>query len=371
MIFPYRIPACSCVQCRPDGIQIPCRFHLNTLVRQEETGGGTGMKKIHLYHIATAELIVLCVLCIAILAVQLTSERRAAQAALQSVQDAVLEAYAAQTAGTVSDSTEGADTAAADGAGSAETGSTAESGGSSTIDAGTGTDSAAGADETAQATGSTAYETDVQAADFYLSPVDFDALQAINPEIYAWIYIPGTDINYPVLQSTTDDEWYLTHNADGETDSAGAIFSQASYNGTDFTDPVTVLYGHRRGDGTMFSQLQALYSADDGLETYSEIIIYLPDRELHYTPFAAVPYDSRHILYTYNFDNASMFTAFLSTISSVTESTAQFRAHTTISTDDNLLILSTCLYGNAQRRYLILAKEESDITATAALSVVG
>ena len=31
-------------------------------------------------------------------------------------------------------------------------------------------------------------------------PVDFDSLHEVNPEIYAWIYIPGTDISYPVLQ---------------------------------------------------------------------------------------------------------------------------------------------------------------------------
>ncbi|MGN0261914.1 MAG: hypothetical protein ACI4B9_03595, partial [Eggerthellaceae bacterium] len=44
------------------------------------------------------------------------------------------------------------------------------------------------------------------------NPIDFDALQKENPEIYAWLSIPGTKVDTAVLQSATDDNYYLNHN---------------------------------------------------------------------------------------------------------------------------------------------------------------
>ena len=44
------------------------------------------------------------------------------------------------------------------------------------------------------------------------TPVSFDELKAQNSDIYAWIYIPDTNINYPVLQNSEDDNFYLRGN---------------------------------------------------------------------------------------------------------------------------------------------------------------
>ena len=46
-------------------------------------------------------------------------------------------------------------------------------------------------------------------------PIDFEALWEMNPDVYAWIEIPGTQVDYPILQSPTDDGYYLDHNMDG------------------------------------------------------------------------------------------------------------------------------------------------------------
>lgn len=192
----------------------------------------------------------------------------------------------------------------------------------------------------------------------YVSPIDFAALQAVNPEVYAWLYIPNTDINYPLVQHDGDDAYYLTHDSEGNYYSGGAIFTEQSYNSKTFTEPVTVAYGHKMKSGTMFGQLQSIYSEPEGIVDCSEIVVYLPERELHYTVCAAVPYDNRHILYNYNFENERMYGAFIDSIYSVREIGAVFNDEVTISTDDQLLILSTCLYGNSQRRYLVLAKCE-------------
>lgn len=79
----------------------------------------------------------------------------------------------------------------------------------------------------------------------YVSPIDFASLQKENPDIYAWLYIPGTEFDFPILQRAGDDDYYLTHDSDGNDNSMGAIFSESSYNDGKMDDPATVLYGHQ------------------------------------------------------------------------------------------------------------------------------
>lgn len=84
--------------------------------------------------------------------------------------------------------------------------------------------------------------------------VDWDALKAINPDTVGWIYIPGTVVNYPIVQ-TTDDVKYLTHDfkgSEGWIATFGAIFLSAD-NSSDFTDPNNIIYGHHLNDGSMFA----------------------------------------------------------------------------------------------------------------------
>ena len=66
--------------------------------------------------------------------------------------------------------------------------------------------------------------------------VDFDKLQTeTNADIYAWIYIPDTNIDYPVLQHPTDDTRYLNYNIDGSKGYPGCIYTEKA-NAKDFSD---------------------------------------------------------------------------------------------------------------------------------------
>lgn len=195
----------------------------------------------------------------------------------------------------------------------------------------------------------------------YVSPIDFASLQAVNPDIYGWLEIPGTEFDFPLVQRKGDDSFYLTHDSDGNESSAGAIFTESVYNSTTMEDPVTVAYGHQMHAGTMFGKLQETYSQENALEDYGEVIVYLPEKELHYQVFAAVPYDNRHILYNYDCTDPRRFNAFLNSIYEVREIGAQFASGVTVSTDDKVLVLSTCLAGNSQRRYLVLAVCQTEI----------
>ena len=193
-------------------------------------------------------------------------------------------------------------------------------------------------------------------ASAYVSPKDFASLQEENEDIYAWLDIPGTDISYPVLQHPKDDSYYLRRNEKKEDDVNGVIYSEESYNGTDFSDPVTVLYGHNMKSGAMFGTLQEMYSSEEALKKHSEVVIYLPDRELHYQVFAAVPFDNRHILYNYDMTDDRIFRLFFQEILSVKSLEAVYADDAQILTDEKALILSTCMAGNRNKRFLVCGK---------------
>ena len=94
-----------------------------------------------------------------------------------------------------------------------------------------------------------------------------EALAEINPDVVAWIYIPDTPINYPVVHRAGDDAHYLTHNFNGQTTGAfgaeyGAIML-SGVNSGDFTDDVNFIYGHHMSNGMMFACLQDFADADE------------------------------------------------------------------------------------------------------------
>jgi len=104
--------------------------------------------------------------------------------------------------------------------------------------------------------------------------IDWDALKAVNPDIIAWIYVPGTTINYPIVQ-THDNEYYLTHNVDRSYSASGAIFLDQANSG--FSDAQVLIYGHHMIDGSMFAGL-INYKNQDYFNKHRDIVIMTPTR---------------------------------------------------------------------------------------------
>ena len=105
--------------------------------------------------------------------------------------------------------------------------------------------------------------------------IDWDALHAENPDIYAWIYVPGTRVDYPILQHPTDDNFYLNHNVDGSAGYPGCVYTEKMWNTKYFDDPNTVLYSHNLRSGEMFSTLHyfddpAFFAGDHYIYIYRE-----------------------------------------------------------------------------------------------------
>ncbi len=187
-------------------------------------------------------------------------------------------------------------------------------------------------------------------------PVDFAALEAINPDIYAWIEIPGTAVNYPVVQRADDDTYYNDHFSDGKYSLYGSIFSQASYNSRDFRDPVTVLYGHNvvYGLESMFALLNN-YADADFFDEHDTIYVYTPDRVLEYRVFAAHVYSNEHILAYHDFSDPVVFEEFFSSIREGDTLYSNFNDEMMPSPGDRVLTLSTCFSRNNRQRYLVQA----------------
>ncbi len=189
--------------------------------------------------------------------------------------------------------------------------------------------------------------------------IDFAALQKKNPDIYAWIDIPGTRISYPVLQRVGDDTYYHRRNDRGGYDINGCLYTESTYNGRDFNDPVTVIYGHNMRSGVMFGTLRQEYSSLEGIREHSEIVIYLPGRELHYKVFAGVRFDNRHILYSHDFTNERTYRLFFRTIKGVRELGSAADADVPVNYGEKVIILSTCTSTSDtsdQFRFLVCAK---------------
>ena len=88
----------------------------------------------------------------------------------------------------------------------------------------------------------------------YLEP-DWNALKNMNSDIIAWIYVPGCDVNFPVVQRKGDNRYYLNVDASKYVDELGAIFLDGNAS-SDFTDFNSIIYGHSVIGGGMFTNLK-------------------------------------------------------------------------------------------------------------------
>lgn len=183
--------------------------------------------------------------------------------------------------------------------------------------------------------------------------VDFKELLEINPDIYAWIYIPNTNVDYPVAQSgsDTDDSFYLTHNVYKNYQFSGTIYTEKK-NSRDFTDPVTVLYGHNMLNGSMFASLHN-FNDPTFFENNNTIFIFTKDKIFTYYIYSAYQYDDRHLLNSFDMSDQTSFREFLDTTLLERPYYCNVREGVELSTDDRIITLSTCMNGGGNVRYLV------------------
>ncbi|MBS4769968.1 class B sortase [Carnobacteriaceae bacterium zg-ZUI240] len=175
-----------------------------------------------------------------------------------------------------------------------------------------------------------------------------------NSNVYGWIRIDGTPINYPIAQHSFDDTFYLSHDIDGEQTIYGAIFTER-VNTKTFNDAVTIVYGHAMRDGSMFGSLRK-FSESAFFDKYKEIIIHTIDDSYVYEILAIHLFTDDNLYEKFQLDTPYGRQHYLDTLpDTVSVYGGMYRPYTVDVSKDKLLILSTCDVNDTQR-YIVTAK---------------
>lgn len=176
---------------------------------------------------------------------------------------------------------------------------------------------------------------------------DIEALQAVNPEVLGWLWIPGTQVSFPLLHGE-DNAKYLTRSYDLQHTPSGSIFMDYR-SPADFTGDNTVIYGHNMNNGGMFGRLKD-FGDLDYLEERPYAYVFTAERVLKYRLFTAYKTESTSESYTLDFAEAETdFDAFLAYIAaSAGENLTELPEEAT-----PLLTLSTCTSARQTERFVV------------------
>ena len=177
--------------------------------------------------------------------------------------------------------------------------------------------------------------------------IDFGKLKQINKDTAAWLYSPGTEIDYPVMRAD-DYDYYLRHLPDGTWNLNGSLF--IDYNSApDFSGPLTIIYGHHmKYQNMMFGSLkgykdQNYYDAHPYMYLYTEQKNYRIDL-LYGCVVSAGKWREQAFMFGENLDALLSYAARNTTFGSA----AAYRE------GDRIIALSTCSYEFDDARYVVL-----------------
>lgn len=175
--------------------------------------------------------------------------------------------------------------------------------------------------------------------------------------VIAWLEIEGTDINYPIVQ-TTDNDYYLNHNYKNEKSSAGAIYfdKDVKINESDNLQ----IYGHRNKYGLMFEPL-IKYAKKDFYEEHKTINLTTLEEDATYEILAIfysrVYYSNEtNVFRYYYFVNAESEEEYNKFVNNAKKA-SKFDTGVDAKYGDKLITLSTCEYSRENGRFVVVAKK--------------
>lgn len=183
--------------------------------------------------------------------------------------------------------------------------------------------------------------------------INFNELKEKNPDTVAVIELPGTDINYTVVQ-TDNNNFYLSHNFNKTKNSSGWIF--ADYRNTlDGNDKNIIIYGHNMRNGTMFSKLKNYLNSNwYEEEIHRKIYFSTPNSYCEYDIFSAYEIENENYYLKTNF-TSDEFINYINII----KSRSKINFDVEINSNDSILTLSTCGSTNDYRIVLHAKKVNS------------
>ncbi|MCM1542253.1 MAG: class B sortase [Blautia sp.] len=179
-----------------------------------------------------------------------------------------------------------------------------------------------------------------------------------NEDMSGWLQIPGTDIDYPVMWTPRDEEYYLRRDFDGSANNNGCLILDTD----SCLDPLTtnlIIHGHNMKSGAMFGTLTD-YEQESFYQEHRDIILYTEECQRNYEVIAVfrsqVFRKSDNVFKFYKFfqaDTQEEFDDFYDNIKEMslydTGVTAEF--------GDHFITLSTCVYHVENGRFVVVAKE--------------
>ena len=174
----------------------------------------------------------------------------------------------------------------------------------------------------------------IEKDNYYLNP----AILKDNPETVGWLIVPGTKINYPVVQHN-DNDYYLNHDFKRNFNSAGWVFMD--YNNK-LDDQNIVIYGHHRHDDSMFGSIDLLFDKEFYKNNANEIIFVTEKEVLTYTIFSVYKASVKDIYNQPNYNNlAKKIDKF--------KKNSQINFKEEINENSQIITISTCSANNIDR----------------------
>ena len=179
--------------------------------------------------------------------------------------------------------------------------------------------------------------------------MDFTELLKINPDIKGWIFGEDTNVDYPVLQ-TDNNEFYLDHLYNKEANSSGSIFADYRNHG-DFTDRITMLYGHHMRNGTMFGSIEQ-YASQDFYDSTPTMMLYTPEGDYLIELISGTHENGDEQFVEFEFKTEEDFLKYVESF----RERSTFKSDVVVQPGDKLISLCTCAYVFNNARYMLMGR---------------
>ncbi|MBA2214852.1 class B sortase [Sellimonas intestinalis] len=177
----------------------------------------------------------------------------------------------------------------------------------------------------------------------------FDELRAINPEVFGWLTVYGTYIDYPLTQAEDNDK-YVNTDAKGAYSLSGSIFLDC-VNKKDFSDPVSILYGHDMVEHKMFGDL-AEFEKKSYFDSHQYGKVYFED-EWHGIEFFAFLSADAYDKSVYAPGTAAPeLPSYVERLKGRAEHVREME----FAPKDHVVLLSTCTKGSTNGRHILAGK---------------
>ena len=182
----------------------------------------------------------------------------------------------------------------------------------------------------------------------------YSQLHALNGDFVGWIKIEGTEIDYPVMQTKDDPDFYLNHGFDKEYSIYGVPYVEEAC--TVGVSNNIVIYGHHMANGTMFHELDG-YMSYDFWQEHKTITFNTLEETAQYEVMAAFHYDTYGDSFRFNSYTDMDQSAFAEFVNCV-KAREIYDTGIEAVYGDELITLSTCDYsGYPDGRFVVVAKK--------------